>query len=356
MGPIYRKWEDVIPELQKIEGSYLRCMSESAQGVLLAYEFELQQGRDHPNWLAAVRRYGEFLLRVQEDDGSWYRAYDHQARPLTSPPIWFGTTTYEQKSSSSTPIPTLVMLTELTGDPRFLDAAVRAGHFVRSTLVDRVRFNGGIHDPIYAKGQLIDNEGILYPMLGLLSLYRAVGGEYFRTGAIRAAQLFATWTWLWDVPLPPTSTLARYGFRSTGIGACDTCATGYVHPFEVLAVPELIEIAQIAGDPALVDVAELLLNGCNQTVAVPGKDWGYAFPGLQEEGYLISWWLADDPIFEETAFGGRWKGEGNKTCYPWIPAVAMACYWKLVDRYGTAEMDRIRAATGLTESGERQAP
>jgi hypothetical protein len=353
MGPIYLKWKDEIPQLQKLQGSYLRCMSESAYGVLLGYEFEKGQGRERPNWLAAVRRYGEFLLRVQEEDGSWYRAYDHQGKPLTSPEIWFGTTVYEQKSSSSTPIPTLIKLTELTGDRRFLEAAVRAGHFVRDTLVDPVRFNGGIHDPIYAKGQLIDNEGILYPMLGLLALYRTVGGEYFKVGAIRAAQLFATWTWLWDVPLPPTSTLAKHGFRSTGIGSCDTCATGYVHPFEILAVPELIEIGQLAGDPAMVDVAELILHGCSQTVAVPGKDWGYAFPGLQEEGYMISWWLADDPIFEGTAFGGRGKGEGNKTCFPWIPAVATACYWKLIDRYGTADMAEIRVATGMTETSTR---
>jgi hypothetical protein len=350
MGPIYKKWEHEIPQLQKLQGSYLRCMSESAYGVLLAYEFEAKNGREHPSWLESVQRYCDFLLRVQEEDGSWYRAYDHQGQPLTSPEIWFGTTVYEQKSSSSTPIPTLVKLAEIAGDERYLQAAVRAGHFVRTNLVDPVRFNGGIHDPIYAKGQLIDNEGILYPMVGLLTLFRAVGGEFFKTGAIRAAHLFATWTWLWDVPLPPTSTLAKFGFRSTGIGSCDTCATGYVHPFEILAVPELIEIGEIAGDPTMVDVAELILHGCSQTVAVPGKDWGYAYPGLQEEGYLISWWLADDPIFEDTAFGGRWKGEGNKTCFPWIPAVAPACHWKLVDRYGTVDMDQIRSRTGLTDS------
>jgi hypothetical protein len=75
---------------------------------------------------------------------------------------------------------------------------------------------------------------------------------------------------------------------------------------------------------------------------VPGRDWGYRYPGLQEEGYLISWWLADDPMFDETGFGRRWKGEGNKTCFPWIPAVGMACHWKLLDRYGTTDLASIR--------------
>jgi hypothetical protein len=348
MGPLYLLLEDTITALMGIKGSYLRCMSESAYGVLLAYRQELQRGVEHPHWLAAVRRYGEFLLGAQERDGSWYRAYDHDGNRLTEPAKWFGLSPVEQKSSSATPIQTLVALSEITGDVRYLDAAERAGRFVRSTLVDPVRFNGGVHDPIYAKAQLVDNEGILYPMLALLALHKATGYQYFLDGALEAARLYATWTWLWDVPLPESSTLGKQGFRSTGIGACDTCSAGYVHPFELLGVPELVELGELSGDTALIDVAELILFGCNQTVAVPGKDWGYRYPGLQEEGYFLSWWLADDPMFEHTAFGDRWKGEGNKTCFPWIPAVAMACHWKLIDRYGTTDLAEIRQRLSMS--------
>jgi hypothetical protein len=188
-------------------------------------------------------------------------------------------------------------------------------------------------------------------MLGLLALHEAVGGDEFLAPAVDAARLFASWICLWDIPLPPDSTLAHHGFRSSGIGACDTAGAGYVHPFQLLALPELIEIARLAGDPALLDTAELAYGGCNQTVAVPGRDWGYAFAGLQEEGYLMSWWLVDDPIFDETGFGHRWKGEGNKTCFPWIPAVGMACHWKLLDRYGTTDFKEIRRLVGFPLQG-----
>ena len=37
-------------------------------------------------------------------------------------------------------------------------------------------------------------------------------------------------------------------------------------------------------DDGFLLAAELLQAGCNETVALPGKDWGYAMPGLQEEG------------------------------------------------------------------------
>ena len=342
MGPIYARLKPVIDCLQRVRGSYLRCMSEDAYALLLAFDWERRHGTLHSRWLEAARRFGEFLVRTQERDGSWYRAYDLDGHPITDPPIWFGGTECERKSSSAVPIPFLVELYRLTGENRYLEAAKRAGRFVRDRLVEPVKFNGGVHDSMYSKGQLIDNEGILYPMLGLLALYRTLGEEEYRQSAIDAARLFATWIWLWDVPLPDGSTLARYGFRSTGVGACDTCGAGYVHPFQLMAVPELVEVAGMTQDPALFRIAELAFHGCNQTVAVPGRDWGYCCPGLQEEGYLISWCWLDDPIFRDTEFGRRWKGEGNKTCFPWIPAVAVWCAWKLLDRYGTLDFGAIR--------------
>ena len=91
------------------------------------------------------------------------------------------------------------------------------------------------------------------------------------------------------------------------------------------------------------DNCSAIVEGCNQTVALPEKDWGYASYGLQEEGYLASWWAVDDPMFSaDTGFGYRLKGEGNKTCFSWIPAVAVKGYWSLLDRFGTCDFDEIK--------------
>ncbi len=341
MGPLYKHREFIIKRLREIKGSYLRCMNEDAHALVIIYNYEKSLGRKRDAWLAAAKRYGEFLLRTQEADGTWYRAYDTEGKPITDPPIWFGTTIYEQKSSTATAIPFLTELYEVSRDERLLEAAKKAGRFVRETIVNGIKFNGGIHDSIYAKGELVDNESIYFPMISLLALYKVTGDQYFLKGTHDAAKINATWTVLWDVPLPAESTLARYGFRSTGIGACDTAGAGYVHPFELSGVAETAEIAVMTGDKDLLRVAELLWHGCNQTVAVPGKDWGYRYIGLQEEGYLISWWAVDDPMFGDTGFGQRWKGEGNKTCFPWIAAVAVSCYWKLIDQFGTCDFNSI---------------
>lgn len=342
MGPLYEYRREVIDRLSECRGAYLRCMNEDVISLLRLYRLELARGEEHANWIRAVESYGEFLLRTQEEDGSWYRAYDLEGKPVTEPEIWFGGTLYEKKSSTGTGISLLVELYRLTKDVRYLTAAEAAGAFVKKYIIDRVRFNGGVHDSIYAKGQLIDNESILYPMLGMLSLYEETGKNVWLEGAKRAARLTASWVCLWKVPLPEDSTLSRYGFNSIGMGACDTCGCGYVHPFQLMCVAEIAQIAVYTRDRELFETARLYWFGCNQTVSLPEKDWGYAEYGLQEEGYLVSWWAVDDPMFSaDTGFGNRLKGEGNKTCFPWINAVGVRAYWELKDRFGTTDFDEI---------------
>jgi hypothetical protein len=236
---------------------------------------------------------------------------------MTVPERWFGANENEQKSSSVTSITFLVNLYHITKDERFLDAALKTGTYIKKAFVDEVKFNGGIHDSINIKGPMIDYESILFALVSLLALYKVTQLEEFRQGAIDAARISATWTRLWDVPLPLDSRLAKYGFRSTGLGGADTIGSGFVHPFEISGVPELLEIAFMEKDEELLQIAELSWNGCNQTVAIPGKDWGYKHYGFQEEGYYMGWKGIDDPIYRDNGFGRRTKGEGNRTCFPW---------------------------------------
>lgn len=349
MGPLTKFMDHVIDGLKSQQGSYLRCMNEDAEALLRVYEYELQLGNEHGEWLETAKRYGEFLLRSQEPDGTWYRAYDITGKPITDPEIWFGACDFERKSSTGTSIPFLLKLYEITNDKRYLEASIKAGKYVKEFFVDDVKYSGGIHDSIYAKGPLIDHESIYYIMVGLLQLYKITNEDLFIQGAIEAARISASWSRLWDVPLPRESTLAKYGLQTTGLGGADTASAGYVHPMEIVGVPEIAEIAMLSGDEYLLRVAEITWHGCNQTVQVPGKDWGYAYNGLQEEGYLISWWGADDPMFEGTGFGQRGKGEGNKTCFPWITAVAVASYWKLMDQFNTADFSAIRKKFNRSE-------
>jgi hypothetical protein len=108
----------------------------------------------------------------------------------------------------------------------------------------------------------------------------------------------------------------------------------------LIAVPDLVEIGQLTGDVLFIDIAELALMACNENV---GPRWGYAMEGLQEEGVMLAPWFEDDPIFaEDKGFGGRWKGEGNKTCLPWISAVTVWAGQEMTRRFGTQDFNALR--------------
>jgi hypothetical protein len=342
MGPLYQHLQPVIEGLRSQNGMYLRCAAEEYDSLLRAHEHERQNGVEHDQWKAACLKFGNFLLATQQPDGSWVRAYTFEGKAIEQPAAWFGQNDVQRKSSTATVIPFLLSLYKLTEDQQWLTAAVRAGNFVQDNYIDQIKFNGGVHDSLYVKPQLIDGESIMFACKALWQLYQTTAEEQYLEATIRAAQLVVTWVCLWDVPLPVDSTLATFGFRSTGWMACDSPAAGYVHPMGLLAVPELVEIGLETGVDVFLTVAELIQAGCNETVSLPQKDWGNARSGLQEEGLLISWWFADDPIFNDTAFGGRGKGEGNKTCLPWITAVAVDSYQQLRKRYGTSDIKEIR--------------
>jgi hypothetical protein len=353
MGPVYKHMSYAIEPLRGLDGTYLRCMAEEHTALLRAYQSELERGAEHSTWLAVLRSFGEFLLAAQEADGSWRRAYGFDGGPITEPRSWFGIAELNQKSSTATAIPLLVGLHRLTGDDRWLESAIRAERFVAEHFIHGMKHNGGVHDSIYSRAQLVDSESILFAMRAALHLWRLTGDQRVLDDAIAASRLLATWIYLWDVPLPPASTLAGWGFRSTGWSACDTCGAGYIHPYEIHAAPDLFEVALASGDGALALLADLVLHGSSETVSTPTRDWGYASPGLQEEGLLVSWWLIDDPMFVGTHFGGRGKGEGNKTCLPWISAVGIDAVDELIRRFGTVDLPdywRMHRSAGLGSS------
>jgi hypothetical protein len=338
MGPLYEHLAPVIAALRGREGTYLRCLAEEYDALVQAYERESASGVTHPEWRAAAESFGRFLLRTQQPDGTWYRAYSLDGAPLTDPDVWFGQTDVQRKSSTATVVPLLLRLHRLIGGDEWLAAAERACDYVNTAFVEGLKFNGGIHDSMYAKPQLVDHESIVFAFRALLETHRATGEQRYLAQAIRAAWVVCSWAWLWDVPLPPESTFARFGFRTTGWTGCDAPGAGYIHPMGVIVVPDLVEVARLSGDDTFLRMAELILAACNENVALPGKDWGYARPGLQEEGLQVSWCWIDDPMFTGTEFGGRGKGEGNKTCFPWISAVTVWAHQELLARYGTAKV------------------
>ena len=151
MGPLYDYRREVIDTLVNLKGAYLRCMNEDVTALLRLYRLEKEHGVLHENWLEAIQNYGEFLLTAQEEDGGWYRAYDLQGNPSRNRNC--GLEEHLRKAVFYRDFHfILVEMYQMTGEEKYLSAAEKAGAFVKEYIIDKVRFNGGVHDSIYAKG------------------------------------------------------------------------------------------------------------------------------------------------------------------------------------------------------------
>jgi len=337
----------VARELRTVEGNYLRTMCESFWPILLAYELDAGRGKANEAWLQAACRFGEFLLRAQAPDGSWNRAYSTAGEGLTSPTAWFGASYVEQKSGTIFPIPVLTELHRLTGDERYLEAARKAADFIVGFYVKPTIYVGGLNDTTHIKSVKTDAVGVMFLMRSLVKVYESTAEPRYLDAAVKAAKILCSWVYLWDVPMPPGTLLALAGFRSTGWAGCDVIASGSYLDNEFLEfTADLVRVAELSGERALLEVAELVEYGMQYALSTPDNDHGYVAPGLQCEGVLTSYWVSAPDV---TAFSGavnKMKGDDNDTCNALTNAQAAYGLYQLSDRYGTTDFTLIRQRLG----------
>ena len=334
----------VAEELRKLQGNFTRCMCESFYPLLGAYEVEKEHGVVHDSWLEAGARFGEFLLRTQQGDGSFYRAYKPSGEPLVAPASWFGASDAERKSGTIFPPEVLLKLYKLTGDTRYLDAAERAAIFIIGNYVEPVEYIGGLVDTTHVKAVKTDAVGIMFVVRSLLATYQSTGKKSYLEGALAAARVLASWVYLWNVPFPQGTLAAGGGFQTTGWAVCDVVPSGsYLDNEFPEFTGDIVKLAELSGDERLLDIAELVHVGMQFGLSSPANMLGYVAPGIQCEGVMASYFLSRP---EETTFSGgahKVKGDDNDTCNGLINGQSAYGFFDLLDVYGTLDMGQVRA-------------
>jgi hypothetical protein len=329
--------------LGKIRGNYTRTMCESIYPLLLAYQEEKKHGVDQPQWLEAAIRFGGFLLKAQNSDGSWYRGYTEKGEPILAPAAWFGASDTEQKSGTIFPIEVLAELYAITGDQRYLQALEKAGDYIVSHTIEPVEYVGGLNDTTHIKSVKIDSVGFMFAMRSAIKAYEATKAPRFLAAAVKAAKVLASWVYLWKVPFPQNTLLGGAGYDTTGWVACDVIPGGSYLDNEFLEFAcDMVRIADAAGDERLFDIAELVQQGMQQALSTPVDMLGYVAPGIQCEGIMTAYWMSDP---ETTAFSGaanKVKGEDNDTTNGLTNGQAAYSYFNLMDTYGTADFVKLR--------------
>lgn len=302
-----RTWFDVRPQQQWRQWpAFIRTSSDGVRGMLQGWHVMKRHGHDRPEWLRFCTRYADWLVRKQNPDGSFCRSYD-----------FHGNVIHEGKLNTTHPLPLLVELWLATRRKSYLEAAKRAGEFCWANVHKPLAYVGGTPDNPY----VTDKEAGLEALDAFLALYDVTRDPKWLEAAVRAADFSETWMYAYNVPMPPGDPKCDFPLNANTCGL-SIIALGWSGADTAMMASYAFHYYRLylyTRDRHYLDVARILHHNPKQTIDVAGS-MGYARPGLQTEAMTLAlprghsvkvWppWLTVatlDPmvLFEET-FGSK---------------------------------------------------
>ncbi|NIJ46851.1 AGE family epimerase/isomerase [Rhizomicrobium electricum] len=277
---------------------YLRNATEDMRVLMQAYAREKALNRDHPEWLAWVKNYSDWLIQQQRADGSFPRRWERGSNAVAEAS---GTASYA-------PVPLLVLMTAITKDPKYQDAALKAGEFVWSNWGQRGLFVGGASD----NPNITDKEAGMLSLEAYLSLYDATHDAKWLERAKAAGDFAESWIWIWNLPMPVDANNAdlhwKKGVPTVGLQGITALSAGGADEYLDWAVPSYAKLYRLTGDTHYRDVARVLLHDTKSMVALPGRLYDMKGPGWQQEHWSM---------------GPGWHGRGvggHRFWLPWVSA------------------------------------
>jgi hypothetical protein len=284
------------PVSEPADHVFLRAPSEGMRSLMDAYSREKRAGHDHPEWLAWCKQFADWLIKQQREDGSFPRSW-HDGT---------GVVNEESGTSSYNPIPMLVSLSQVTGDKRYLESAIRAGDYVWADFGSRGVFVGGATD----NPNITDKEAGMLSMDAFLALYESTKEPRWLDRAKAAGNYTESWIWIWDLPMAIGSDNSKLhwkqGVSTVGLQGITARGPGGADEYLDWAVPDYARLYKYTNDPHYLAVTRILLFDTKSMLALPGRTYDLLGPGWQQE----NWGLGP----------GRRGFGSHRTWLPWVSA------------------------------------
>ncbi len=188
----------------------------------------------------------------------------------------------------------LCRASELFGEARFREAAVKAGRRYAELHVSmREPYWGGTLD-----ASCEDKEGAYAAMQGFLFLYELTGQTEFLCWAEHACDVVLTYVVVWDVDLPP-GRLRDHRFRTTGWTAVSP-QNQHVDVFGVIIAPEICRLGRHLNRDDLQRLAVVMYRSCGQLIDPYGSQGeqpqhtNYAQRGKVDDVFALRGGYAED--------------------------------------------------------------
>lgn len=267
-----RLWVHLSTHQDEPQPLWVRQIGDGMEAILDAYVFEAGRGIRHENWLDYCERTAEWLISVQNDDGSFYRSYRDD-----------GSCCMDSKASTPCVVRFLVQLFLVTKNDRCLQAALRAGEWAYLHAYQRFEYRGGPCDT----SDIMDKESGIYAMFAFTALYDVTREARWLEAACGAADYTETFTFVWDFPVH--NPYPAHPFNRTHISGQSNVSVGTAGGDIYMAACSYAyyRLWLLTGDRHYCDFAEFLNRNCKQANDVDGS-CGYRYAGLVNEGAHFS--------------------------------------------------------------------
>lgn len=299
--------------------SFLRTTVDGAEGILNACIYAEAAGIDCSQWVKALKKMGTSLVRVQNSDGSFYRAYNVDGTVCTDT----SSDAYQGTSKLNTPVAVrfLCNMYRYTGDEKYKNAAVKAADYCYNELYLGIgKYVGGTPD----NPNVPDKEASVFALYAFSAIYDLTGDEKYGKALEHAAVSAMSWVYTYDFPVTYSLTTEYDSlnvFKEGGTAGWSIIATGHsaIDVFGSNAYYELFRQYVRTGNGAYLTVSRLLENNLRSAMDLSGK-WNYKYPGFSLEACNTA-----DMMFY-TAENGVWL--------PWISAAYLEPMLRLNDTFG----------------------
>lgn len=288
------------------EPYWIRMIGDGMEGMIDAYVYLHKKGDERPVWLKACRSVADWLVKVQNEDGSFYRSYDDN-----------GDMCMDSKSNTTAVIRFLIQLYLLTKEESYRAAALRAGEWSYENIYLAVDYRGGTCD----NSDVYDKESAIYGVFGFLALYDLTQEHRWLEAACGAADYVATWTYAWSFPI--VTGLPVHAFNGRNISGQSLIATGHSAADLYMAACSYVfyRLYVYTDDAYYLNFAEFLSKNPQQANDVDGSV-GYTIPGL---------------CHEATAFFDQVL-QGQFQWLPWCTYIEVDPIARMYDTFGVYEI------------------
>ncbi len=256
---------------------YLRSFGDDLKSLLKAIKREKQQGRIHNDWLKWAKSFGDWLLPQQQKEGGFPRGWEQGTGKIKD----------ASPQSSYTVIPYLVLLSELTGEPKYKEAAIKAADFCWNSTQSKGLYVGGTID----NPDVIDKEAGTLSTEAYLAIYEADKQQKWIDRAQAAADYAETWMYIWDIPMPEdednTVLPWKRGVSTVGLQLIST-GHSLTDVYMAFDVDEYAKLYKLTNDRHYFDVAKILLHNTKGMLALPDRQYDLLGPGWQQEHWSLA--------------------------------------------------------------------